>query len=491
MSDVDLESAAAVDLAAAVRAKQISPSELVDEFIGRIQRDNPRLNAVVATRFDDARAEAAVMTQRLGHDDELPPFFGVPCTIKECFGLQGLSHTAGSLRRKGTLARVDGTAPRRWRDAGMIPLGVTNIPEMAFWYETDNLVYGRTNNPFDLTRTVGGSSGGEGAIVGVGASPIGLGSDVGGSIRMPAAFNGLFGHKPTGGLVPGTGHVPSPSTSLSRFTCHGPLARSAKDLLPALRVLAGPDGHDLGALPAGAVDLSDIDLDNDIPVSDLVVHVVDDCGWVSPSDPVRAAVWSAASALERRGARVQHVRPPELKRAFDIWAEAMQQGNAGERTFAEWLGDGEHVSVGAEALRILFGRRRHTTEALGFAVLEAAGRALPLVRGGLLLREQLRQRLKQLLVDDRHVILMPVFPTQAFKHNTGALYPAAFVYAGIWNVLEMPATAVPLGLDGNGLPLSCQVVGRVGADRATIGVAGWLERLLGGRVPPRALVTAR
>ena len=368
----------------------------------------------------------------------------------------------------------------------MIPLGVTNIPEMAFWFETNNLVYGRTNNPFDLTRTVAGSSGGEGAIVGVGASPLGLGSDVGGSIRMPASFNGLFGHKPTGGLVPGTGHVPSPSTSLSRFTCHGPLARSAKDLLPALRALAGPDGHDLGALPAGSVDLTDIDIDRELPVSDLVVHVVDDCGWISPSDPVRAAVWSAAAALERRGARVQHLRPPEFKRAFDIWAEAMQQGNAGERSFAQWLGNGEHVSVGAEALRIMLGRRRHTTEALAFALLETAGRALPIVRGGLHLREQLRQRLRQILVDDRHVILMPVFPTQAFKHNTGALYPGAFVYAGLWNVLEMPATAVPLGLDGNGLPLGCQVVGRVGADRATIGVAGWLERLVGGRVPPRA-----
>jgi len=281
--------------------------------------------------------------------------------------------------------------------------------------------------------------------------------------------------------------VPSPSTSLSRFTCHGPIARSAKDLLPALRALAGPDGHDLGALPAGSVDVTDIDLDRDLPCSDLVVHVVDDCGWVSPSDPVRAAVWSAAAALERRGARVQHLRPPELKRAFDIWAEAMQQGNAGERSFAEWLGDGEHVSVAAEALRIVAGRRRHTTEALAFAVLEAAGRALPIVRGGLQLREQLRQRLQQLLVDDRHVILMPTFPTSAFKHGTGAMYPGAFVYAGIWNVLEMPATAVPLGLDGNGLPLGCQVVGRVGADRATIGVAGWLERLLGGRVPPRAI----
>ncbi|HEY1100774.1 MAG TPA: amidase, partial [Myxococcota bacterium] len=162
---LDLDTAAAVDLAAAVRAKDVSPTELVDEFIGRIERVNPRLNAMVATRFELARAEAAGMTQQLGSVDDtstLPPLFGVPCTIKDCFGLEGLPHTAGSLRRRHTIARVDGTAPRRWREAGMIPLGLTNVPEMAFWYETDNLVYGRTNNPYDVTRTVAGSSGGEG-----------------------------------------------------------------------------------------------------------------------------------------------------------------------------------------------------------------------------------------------------------------------------------------------------------------------------------------
>ncbi len=485
---VDLERDAAVDLAAAVRAKTVSPTELVDEFIARVEQRNPSLNAVVATRFDAARAEAAAQTTQLMNTDDtstLPPFFGVPGTIKDCFGLQGLPHTAGSLRRRDTLARVDGTAPARLRAAGIVALGVTNVPEMAFWNETDNLVYGRTNNPYDVTRTVSGSSGGEGAAVGSGMSPIGLGSDVGGSIRMPASFCGVFGHKPTGGLVPGTGHVPSPSTTLSRFTCHGPLARSAKDLLPFLRAIAGPDGHDLGVLPAGTVDLRDIDVVRELPLRDVVVHVIDDCGWVSPSTPVLSTVWSAANVLEKHGARLHHARPPELRRAFDIWAESMQAGNEGERSFAEWLGNGERVSVRAELLRIFAGRRRHTSEALAFALLEKAGKRLPIVSGGLQLREQLRARLRQLLVDDRHVIVMPVFPTTAFRHGHASRYPGAFVYSGLWNVLELPATAVPLGVDGGGLPLGVQVIGRHGADRTTIGVATWLERLHGGRVPPR------
>jgi fatty acid amide hydrolase 2 len=478
---LDLERAAAVDLAAAVRRREVSPRELVDAFIARVERENPRLNAVIATRFDAARAEADAQTALLAHvdDDALPPFFGVPCTIKETFPLAGMPWTAGSLRRRHIVADVDAPVVARMKQAGFVPLGVTNVPEMAFWYETDNLVWGRTNNPYDVTRTVGGSSGGEGAIVGVGASPLGLGSDVGGSIRMPASFCGLFGHKPTGGLVPTTGHIPAPSPTLARFTCVGPLARSARDLLPTLRALAGPDGVDPGCIEG--VDLDDLDVDP----RGLTVHVIDESGWVKPSDSVRSALWKAAFVLERRGARVEHARPPELRTAFQMWAEAMQQGTRDGRSFIEWLGDGQKVSVALELLRLVVGRPRHTKEALLFATLEGAGKRLPFVRGGLAQRERLRARLRELLLDDHHVILSPSFPVTAFPHGRGARYPAAFVYAGLWNVLEQPATAVPLGLDGEGLPLGCQVIGRRGADRITIGVAGLLERFLGGRVPVR------
>jgi fatty acid amide hydrolase 2 len=480
-ADVDLERAATVDLAAAVRRRVLSPRELVDAFIARVERENPRINAVIATRFDAARKEADAQTQLLGRvdDDALPPFFGVPCTIKETFALTGMPWTAGSMKRRHIVADHDASAVARLRRAGFIPLGVTNVPEMAFWYETDNLVWGRTNNPFDVGRTVGGSSGGEGAIVGVGASPLGLGSDVGGSIRMPASFCGVFGHKPTGGLVPTTGHIPSPSPSLARFTCVGPIARSARDLLPTLRVLAGPDGTDPGCIEG--VDLSALDVDP----KRLTIHVIDESGWVKPADNVRSAVWKAAFVLEKRGARVEHARPPEMRTAFQMWAEAMQQGTLDGRTFIEWLGDGEKVSVARELLRLCVGRPQHTKEALLFAALESAGKHLPLVRGGLDQRERLRARLRELLLDDHHVILSPTFPVTAFPHGWGARYPAAFVYAGLWNVLEQPATAVPLGLDGEGLPLGCQVIGRRGADRVTIGVAALLEQALGGRVSVR------
>ncbi len=492
---LNLERAAAVDLAAAVRQKHISPSELVEIFIGKITDANPRLNAVVGTRFDEARADAREQTEQLAtawstnRSDDLPPFFGVPCTIKECFGLKGLSHTAGSLRRKSKICQEDATAVARLKTAGFIPLGVTNVPEMAFWIETDNLVFGRTNNPWDVTRTVGGSSGGEGAIVGAGASPLGLGSDVGGSIRLPAFFCGVFGHKPTGGLVPGTGHVPAASPSLARFTCFGPIARSARDLLPVLRLLQGPDGKDMGTL-ATSPDLADAP-DDDVSAAGLVVHVVDQVGRFTPTDAVQTALWRAARALEHRGARVEHARLPELKRGFDIWGESMQRGSADGRSLGEWLGDGAAISVVEELARLLIGRGRHTAPALFSAGLEAAGKRLPLVKGGLAVGEALRAKLATMMPTDRHVILSVPFPVEAFPHGGATRLPGAFVYSALWNILEMPATSAPVGFSSAGLPLGVQVIGRRGADRTTIAAARVLEAELGGWIPPASPASSR
>ena len=244
----ELLSLSAVELARRIREKRILSREVVETHIAHIQRVNPDLNAVVRERFDDARREAEAADRRIqaANGDELPPFLGVPCTIKECFALTGMPNSSGLVARKGEIARQDATAVARLRAAGAIPLGVTNVPELCMWMETDNRVYGRTNNPYNVKHIVGGSSGGEGAIIASGASPFGLGSDIGGSIRMPAFFNGVFGHKPSAGLVPGTGQYPIATNQALRYLTTGPLARRAEDLMPLLRVLAGPDGQDGG-----------------------------------------------------------------------------------------------------------------------------------------------------------------------------------------------------------------------------------------------------
>ena len=213
---------------------------VVEAHIARIEAVNPTINAVVAKRYDDARAEADAADARMAAaarpDEALRcRYLGVPCTIKECFALTGMPQSSGLVARKGVVASDDATTVARMRAAGAIPLGVTNVSELCMWYESNNRVYGRTNNPYDPSRIVGGSSGGEGAIIGAGGSPFGLGSDVGGSIRMPAFFNGVFGHKPTGGLVPGSGQYPEAHGEGARIVATGPLARRAADLWPLVK----------------------------------------------------------------------------------------------------------------------------------------------------------------------------------------------------------------------------------------------------------------
>src|SRR4051812_10444372 len=239
----------ATRLAGMVRSGEVSSRDLVDAHIARILRVNPKLNAMVCDRFDRAREEAALADERLRSEGarDLPPFHGVPCTIKEAFALTGMPNCAGLAARKSHRATRDATAVARVRKAGGIPMGVTNVSELCMWMESSNTVYGRTRNPYDQGRTSGGSSGGEGAIIGAGGSPFGIGSDVGGSIRMPAFFNGIFGHKPTGGLVPGSGQYPEAHGEGARMVATGPLARRAADLWPLTKILAGPDGKDEGA----------------------------------------------------------------------------------------------------------------------------------------------------------------------------------------------------------------------------------------------------
>ncbi|MFW5740001.1 MAG: amidase, partial [Myxococcota bacterium] len=232
----------ATRLARMIRTRAVSSREVVDAHIRHVEAVNPALNAMVADRFEQAREEARAADERVAREDpsELPPLFGVPCSIKEAFALEGMPNTAGLVSRVGSRATTDATAVRRLRAAGAIPLGVTNVSELCMWMESDNRVYGRTRNPYDLGCTAGGSSGGEGAIIAAGGTPFGLGSDVGGSIRMPAFFNGIFGHKPTGGLIPNTGQFPIAHNEARRYLTTGPLCRRAEDLYPLVQILAGP-----------------------------------------------------------------------------------------------------------------------------------------------------------------------------------------------------------------------------------------------------------
>lgn len=461
----DLLTASALELARRVRERAVSSVELVDAHIAQIERVNPILNAVVRERFEEARVEARRADARQSRGEELPPLHGVPCTIKEAFALTGMPNTSGLLARKGFLATEDAAAVAKVRAAGAIPLGVTNVSELCMWLESNNRVYGRTNNPYDPARIAGGSSGGEGAIVAAGASPFGLGSDVGGSIRLPAFFNGVFGHKPSGGYVDNRGQYPITTGAALRYLTTGPICRRAEDLELLLRVIA-PER----SLPA----TSEVSLDG-LEVLSVTT------GLTRVSDELVAAQRRAEEALEARGARVRREEFPALRRAIEIWSAMMDA--AGGPSFSELLGEGQPIEVARQLLLLALGKSPHTLPALGLALVEKVPKLLPSRSSkGLALGAELRRELDQRI--GRGVMLYPTYSMPAPRHHQPLLPPIHWGYTAIFNVMELPVTQVPMGLNRDGLPLGLQVVGPMDRDQVPLAVARALEESGGGWVPP-------
>ncbi len=456
------------ELAARIRRGDISSSDAVEAHIARIERVNPVLNALVRDRFAEARVEAAAADRKRARGAELAPFHGVPCSIKESFALTGMPNTAGLVARKGVLAQRDAPAVARLRAAGAIPLGVTNISELCMWMESNNCVYGRSNNPYDASRIVGGSSGGEGAIIAAGGSPFGLGSDVGGSIRLPAFFNGIFGHKPTGGWIDNGGQYPMAPEGAMTYLTTGPLCRRAEDLAPLLRVL-GPERE----LDGAAIDVGDLD----------VVSVTN--GLTAVSEDLLAAQERCEKALADRGARVRRMDVPQLRRGMEIWSAMMQA--AGGPTFAEMLGNGEPFSAGWQLLRYLVGRSPHTLPAIGLALAEKLNELMSVVGDKALdMGVSLRASLVE-LIGERGIMLYPTYSMPAPRHGKPMWPPIHWGYTAIFNVMELPVTQVPLGLNDEGLPLGVQVAAIHGNDHLTLAAAIELERAFGGWVPPAHL----
>ncbi len=475
--------ASGTELARMIRDGELTSRQAVEEHIEQIQRVNPTLNAVVRERFDEAlsEADAADASLKTMKPSEIPPFHGVPCTIKECFGLTGMPQSAGAVKRRGVIAYEDATAVKRLKDAGAIAMGVTNTSELCLWMESNNYVYGRTNNAYDPKRTVGGSSGGEGAIISAGASPFGLGSDIGGSIRMPAFFNGVFGHKPTGGLVPGTGQHPCAENEALRFLTTGPLCRKAEDLMPLVKAMAGPDGVDTGCYEMELGDPDDVDLTG--------LRYLNLRGFkrypVHPSLKYRQQLM--VDLMKRRGCQVIDIDIPEFSMAFEIWSAMM--GEAADTPFVELMGDGEPVNAAAELAKWMVGQSDHTAMASLLGIAEKLVEVLPGFRTKLVeLGQTLKARVTEML-DDDGILFLPSYTSPAPKHNVAfwnqLRLRSDYAYTAILNVIEVPVTQVPLGMDRLRLPLGIQVAARHGNDHMTIAVAKMLEREFGGWQPPR------
>jgi fatty acid amide hydrolase 2 len=474
----DLTSASAVRLAAEIRRGGLSSRDVVEAHIEVLERWNPRINAVVIERYDDARRaaeEADAAVAAAADPSALPPLLGVPFTIKESIAVAGSVSCAGVVACRDRISERTATIAERVIDAGAIPLGFTNLSEMTLWVETENRVYGRTNNPYDTARTAGGSSGGEGAAIATGGSPFGLASDLGGSIRLPSFFCGVFGHKPTPGLVPMTGLYPEATGETARLGVCGPMARRAEDLGPLLAIMAGPDGIDPVTEPMELGDPAGVSIEG------LRVAVTEGGTLAPASRDVAVARERAAGALAAAGANVESVRIADAWRALEMYLTVLR--TASGVTLGELLAE-----AGAEELGLRGLLRRgspHTVATRVTLAVERLGRRIPERRTRRLMaaRESFVRELRDAVGDG--VLLHTPAPGTAPRHGRTVgriwwIHPMI-----VFNLAMVPVTQVPLGLDRGGLPLGVQVVAGHGRDHVSIAAALELERVFGGwRRPP-------
>ncbi|XP_015282018.1 PREDICTED: fatty-acid amide hydrolase 2 [Gekko japonicus] len=476
-----------VELARRIRRKEVTCVNVIETYIGRIKEVNPLINAVVKDRFEAALQEAHEVDKLLaeGHDDEESlrekfPYLGVPVSIKEAFALHGMPNTSGLVNRRHIISTTDATVVSRLKQAGAIPLGVTNCSELCMWYESSNRVYGRSNNPYDLECIVGGSSGGEGSILGAAGSVIGVGSDIGGSIRMPAFFNGIFGHKPTTGVVPNDGQFPIAQGVRVNFLCTGPMCRYAEDLEPMLRIMAGPG-------------IARLKLDEKVSLEKVKFYFMEHDGgspFVSPVDKeLLQAQRKVVENLEAKlGVEVQHVAISKMKYSLQIWSVMMSAKSSDmqkNQNFTDLLGDhGKPVWPVWELLKWTVGMSSHTFPAIALGISEKFVHYSPKVNSKLeSMGHSLRTELVNLLQDDG-VFLYPSHPVVAPKHHAPLGMPFNFAYTAIFNILGLPVTQCPLGLSKEGLPLGIQVVAGPHNDHLTLAMARYLEKEFGGWVCP-------
>jgi Asp-tRNA(Asn)/Glu-tRNA(Gln) amidotransferase A subunit family amidase len=454
-------------MAGMVRDRAISPVELIASHLAQIATQNPRINAFVTVLEDEARVAARLAEAAVMHSEPLGLLHGVPVTVKDSFDIAGLPTLCGSRFRLGHKAAQDAIAVARLRAAGAIILGKTNTPEFVSNYETDNFITGRTNNPWNLERTPGGSSGGEAAAIASFCSAGGIGSDGGGSIRVPAHFCGIAGLKTTPGRIPANGHFPAMNHPGGLLSVVGPLARSAEDLRLLFAVLAGYDSQDPFSAP---VPLRPANL------AGLRVGVVEQFYDVPVDPEIRQMVQRAAQALADLKIPAEPFEPQGLERAPNLWwflfgqlpARLTQQMVQGRESDAHWTG----------------------TEFLAGALEQPAPTA-----ERLLLNLATRDRMRASLLRQMEafpVLLMPPCGVTAFPHRTRrwkvgeeeiGLFQA-MMPSTPFNLLGLPAVVIPFGISAEGLPIGVQLVGRPYEEELILELAVRLENVRGPLAAP-------
>ncbi|HTU33148.1 MAG TPA: amidase, partial [Candidatus Acidoferrum sp.] len=424
------------EMADAIRKRQISSAELVEAHIARIEQVNPRLNAYVHTHFHGGRqeakdADAAISAGSAGWESgTLGRLHGVPISMKSCIDVRGWRCECGSRLRRDYVACADAPLVARLRAAGAIILGNTNTPEFLMAWETDNALFGRTNSPWDLDRTPGGSSGGEAAAIASGCSAGGIGSDGGGSIRVPAHFSGICGLKPTPGRVPATGHFPGSAGPFANLGVVGPMARTVADVQQMFEVVAGPDPGDPCAAPVPLRRWSDAEI-RKLRVGYFADHEL------APVTPETAtAVRKGAEVLRAQGFEVVEWIPENLDRAWRLWWNLF--GRAGQMAFSPMLeGHDEEMSPLLRQFRA--------------GVAQQPPLSATELLDTLLERDVLRARFLAKM-EEFPILLCPVSSIPALRHGERewtiqgqkVKYLKAMAYSQWFNLLGTPGAVVPV-----------------------------------------------
>lgn len=464
----ELTEKSATELGALIRTRRASAVEVVAAHLKKLEQVNAALNAIVTIAPDALDLARAIDNQPAGSHD-LPTLRGVPITVKDTIDTEGLRTTCGSRLRVNYIPEKDATVVARLKAAGAIIIGKTNTPEMAIPYETDNPVFGRTNNPFDLKRTPGGSSGGEAAAIAARSSPAGIGSDLSGSIRVPAHFCGIAGLKPTTGLLPMDGHVPPPVSTMSLGACVGPMARRVNDLALLLKVLADA--------PPRVDTESDFIEQSRRQLRGVGLAHYSDNGVAPVTDEIAFAVELAAKALAEAGLQVRAERPPAVSEGSRLWIELFAR--AAQQQLCEFY-RGREDEAGPRVAHII---QRHIQEPTFANKIERAEKAARSVVE--------RERLREILLSwmkSTPLILAPVGSVPAFPHGAERVQVKgkslsvfrAFSYSQTFNVFGLPAVSVPVTRSAEGLPIGVQIVGRPFEEETVLAAAAIVEQAFSG-----------
>jgi Asp-tRNA(Asn)/Glu-tRNA(Gln) amidotransferase A subunit family amidase len=450
-----------------IRAKKLSPVELVESHLRAIASLEPKLHAFVHLDADGARMQARAAETAVSRGERLGPLHGVPLTVKSSIDVTGWPCPAGSLLRKDYVPRADAPLVRRLKSAGAILLGSTNTPEFLMAYETNNLLSGKTSNPWNLAHSAGGSSGGEAAAIAAGCSMGGVGSDGGGSIRVPAHFCGVCGLKPTPGRIPATGHFPSGAGAFGWIGVVGPMARTITDVRPLFEVLAGPDAGDAHSAPVPVRSYPERDLRT------TRVGILESAALGKATPETRAAVDRAAKTLSDNGLAVEPFELAGLDRALELW----------------WFFFG---AVIAHLLNANLAGHESQLSPLLREYLSHATSPNPLSIDQFLQacadRDLLREKILRQM-DNVPVLLSPVSSAPAFRHgegnyNPGTGYLDTMRFSQWLNLTGFPGASVPISFSDEGLPIGVQIIGRPFEEELLLAVAEVLEQSRGPWQPP-------